>query len=150
MSEWMRKLHWKKIFTSGIWYLVISFVTQQVFAALTMQYYRDPAYFATWSKLMMPNAGPPSLQFFVVSLLFTYTAGCTLAAVFDFTHQLFGKKFWSQVIGFTDIVVGLSIVLGYLPMILLFNLPIILILWWVVATFVATLLSSVAFAKTIK
>jgi hypothetical protein len=125
-------------------------VLQQISAMSTMRYYQDPAFAGVWSKVMMPSAGPPPLAFLVVSLFFSYATGATLAAVYDFVNGLFGKSYWAKVVGFTDIIVGLAIVLGFFPMYLLFNLPLALLAWWVGTSWVVTLLTAMAFAKTIK
>ncbi len=150
MSAWMKKLHWNKVFIAGLGYLIISTVLQQVEVMFTMKYYQDPALVGIWSKLMMPVAGPPPLAFFAISLLFSYATGCTLAAVFEFMSPLFGKGYWGKVIGFTDIMVGLAIVFSYFPMYLLLNIPAILLVWWLVASAVSILLTSIVFAKMMK
>ena len=149
MSNWMQKLHWKKIFISGFWYLIIASVVQQTEVAFTMDYYKNPVYAALWSHLMMPVAGPPPAAFFIISLAFTFVTGCTLAAIFDFMRPL-SKTYWSRVINFTDIVVGLSIVLTTFPLYLLFNVPLGLLVWWLVASFISTLISAMVFGKIMK
>ena len=146
----MKKLHWKKIVIAGFWYLVIATIFRQIEVAFTVNYYQDLAYFGLWSKLMMPAEGPPPVGFFVISTLFTYVTGCTLAAVYDFMKSLFGKGFWGKVIGFTDITVGLAIVFGYFPMYLLFNVPVVLLAWWLGVSWVTILVSSMIFANIMK
>lgn len=147
MSLWMKKLHWKKVFIAGLWYVLISTVLHQAEAFMDMRYYTDPAYFGVWSKLMMPVAGPPPAGFFIVSLLFSLATGCTLAAVYEFMSPLFGKGFWQKVIGYTDIMVGLSIVFGYFPMYLLFNVPVVLLAWWLGFSWVTILGTAMVFEK---
>ncbi len=146
----MKKLHWKKVFVAGFWYLVVATVLQQIEVAFTMNYYKDPAYFGVWSKLMMPTAGPPPVVFFIISLVFTYATGCTLAAVFEFMSPLFGKNFWGKVVGFTDIMVGLTIVFSLFPMFLLINVPLGLLAWWLVTSWGTMLITSMTFAKVMK
>lgn len=150
MSEWMKHLSWKHIVVSGLIYSVVAVLFQQIEVYFTMKYYTDPALAGLWSKVMMPVAGPPPLSFFVVSLLFTVSTGIVLAAVFDYMKGLFGKGYWKRVIGFTDIMVGLSIVFGYFPMYLMFNVPVGLIAAWLISGFFTTLLSAMVFAKKLK
>lgn len=150
MSSWMRKLHTKEVLMSGLLYSLIALFIRQIEMMMTMGYYKDPAYFAVWSKLMMPTQGPPPLAFFIESLLFTYATGVTLAAIFEFTKPLFGKKYWEKVIGFTDITVGLMIVFGFFPMYLLINLPLGLIVTWFISGWVTVLLGAMVFAKRMK
>ncbi len=150
MSAWMKTLQWKKILISGFWYVVIAEIVMQIEIFFTMKYYQDPALSGLWSKLMMTSSGPPPLSFFVISLLFTYVTGCTLSAVFEFMQPLFGKKYWAQVVGFTDIMVGLSIVFASFPMYLLFNVPLSLLGWWLGANWVTVLVASMVFAKVMR
>lgn len=150
MSAWMKKLHWNKVFIAGFWYLIIATVLQQIEVMFTMSYYKDPAFAGLWSKLMMPTVGPPPLAFFAISLLFTYATGCTLAAVFEFMTPLFGKNYWGKVVGFTDITVGLAIVFASFPMYLLLNIPLGLLGWWLVTTWVTMLVSAAAFANVMR
>ena len=150
MSAWMRKLHTKEVFMSGLLYTGVALVLRQVEMAFTMSYYKNPELSGLWSKLMMPENGPPPLAFFAQSLLFTFATGVTLAAIFEFMKPLFGKSFWAKVIGFTDIVVGLMIVFGFFPMYLLLNIPLGLIIWWFFTGWVTVLLSAMIFAKRMK
>ncbi len=153
----MKTLHWKKILIAGFWYTVVAEVMMQVEIFFTMKYYQDPAFFGLWSKVMMPDspaggpaAGSPPISFFLISLLFTYLTGCTLAAVFEFIHSLFGKNYWGKVIGFTDILVGLAIVFATFPMYLLFNVPIALLAWWLGASWITIFISTTIFVKVLR
>ncbi len=150
MSEWMKHVHWKEVFISGLIYTVWALVLRQIEVAFTMKYYTDPFYGALWSRLMMPSNGPPPPVFYMVSIIFTLATGVTLAAVFDFTKALFGKGYWQRVVGFTDIMVGLSIVFGYFPMYLMINLPAVLIGIWLITTFFTMILSAMVFAKRLR
>lgn len=147
MSEWMKHLHWKQIFTSGLIVSVVMMVVHEAEAFISLKYYMDPSYFPVWSTLMMPNAGPPPIGFFGLSFLFTLATAVTMAAVFDFTKALFGKGYWKRVIGFTDIMVGLTIVFAYFPMYLMIRLPVGLLATWTLTSFVAIFLGSMIFAK---
>ncbi len=154
MSEWMKNVRWHRVFVSGSIAAVCMWVIKQVEAVLTMKYYLDPANFGIWSTFMMPaspmggpKAGPPPMGFFVMSALFTLATGITLAAIFDFMRPSFGKNYWSRVIGFTDIIVGLSIVLTFLPMLLLLKVPVILLAAWLISTFVSVFIGAMIFAK---
>lgn len=144
------KIASEKILLAGFWYTVIAVMLQQIEVVFTMKYYQDPALAPIWSKLMMPSAGPPPLAFFIISFVFTFGTGCTLAAVYEFTHDLFGAGYWKKVIGFTDVMVGLSIVFGFFPMYLLLNIPVGLLGWWLASSFVTILISAKVFAHIIK
>lgn len=146
----MKKLHWKKIAVAGFWYWVITTLVQQLELAWTMGYYTDPVRRQVWSRVMMPEAGgPPPVGFFVVSAMFTFVTGMTVAAVFEFIKPQLGKTYWGKVVGFTDIMVGLSIVFALFPIYLLLNVPLGLLGWWLVANWVSMFAASAVFAKTL-
>ncbi len=115
-----------------------------------MKYYTDPALAGLWSRTMMPSNGPPPPAFFVQSLFFTFAAGVTLAAVFEFLRPVLGKPYWERVVNFTDIAVGLAIVFGFFPMILMFNVPIQLVASWFVTSWITVFLGTMVFAARTK
>jgi len=150
VSPWMKHVRWKKVAVAAVWYTAIALIFRQIEVAFTMGYYRDPAYTGLWSPLMMPDNGAPPLAFFLLSGLFTYVTGATLAAVFDFVKTVFGKGSLSRIVGFTDIMVGLTIVFGFFPMYLLFHVPAGLLAWWLGTAWVTILFTSAAFANILR
>jgi len=150
MCDWMGKIQCKKVFLAAFLYLVISFVIRQIEATLTMKYYLMPEYFGVWSKAMMPNAGPPPASFFILSLTFTFITGLTFAAFYDFIKGLLPKSFWPKILAFTEIMILLMLVISYLPMYLLINLPLSLISSWFVSGTISIFLGSIVFAKIIR
>lgn len=148
--HFLKKISWGKVLVAGLVFMVIAFVVRQIEAILTMSYYTDPTYFGVWSKVMMPKAGPPPLSFMVVSLLFSYLTGVTVAVFYDLIKDLLPKKFWPRVLNFTDLTVSLMIVFFTLPVYLLINLPFMLLVWWLGSSIVIVFLSAIAFAKMLK
>jgi len=146
----MRKIQWKKALLAGVVFVIINTVVRQIEAFLTMNYYMMPEYFGVWSKIMMPTAGPPPASFMVVSLLFSYVTGVTLAAVYDFIKDLLPKKFWLRVINFTDLIIGLMVVFFTLPVYLLLNVPVMLLVYWLASSVVIVFLGTVVFVKMLK
>lgn len=147
---WMKKIQWKKALLAGVVYVIIATVVRQIEAILTMSYYTEPQYFGVWSKLMMPKSGPPPASFMVWSLLFSYITGVTLAAGYDFIKDLLPKKFWTRVLNFTDLVICLMIVFFSLPVYLLLNLPMGLLLSWLVSGFIIVFSATAVFVKMLK
>ena len=147
---WMKKIRWKKALLAGVVYVVIATVVRQIEAILTMSYYTEPQYFGVWSKLMMPKAGPPPASFMIWSLLFSYITGVTLAAAYDFIKDLLPKKFWTRVLNFTDLVICLMIVFFSLPVYLLLNVPMGLLLVWLISGFIIVFLGTTVFVKMLK
>ena len=148
--EWAKKIKWSKVLQAGLIYMVIAFVVRQIEAFLTMSYYTDPQYFGVWSKIMMPKAGPPPASFTILSLLFSYITGVTIAALYDYIKDLLPKKFWPRVLNFTDLVIGLMVVFFTLPIYLLLNVPPMLLIWWFISSVVIVFLGTIVFVKMIK
>lgn len=51
-------------------------------SAATMDIYLMPEYFPVWSRLMMPDMGPPPATFFALSILVSFALALIDAAVF--------------------------------------------------------------------
>ncbi len=147
MFYWTKKIKWGKVFVAAFIYLIIANIIRQIEIALTINYYQMPEYFGVWSTIMMPATRPPPMSFFLVSLSITLITGIALAAFYDFIKEILPKKFWQKVISFTDIVIGLMLVLSYLPMYLLINLPLGLLGYWFVSNVIITFLNAIIFAK---
>ena len=148
--QWMKKIQWKKVLMAGLAYVVIAFVVHQVEAMLTMDYYIMPEYFSVWSKVMMLRAGPPPMSFMIISLVFSYVTGVTLAAVYDFVKGLLPKKFWPKVINFSDLIIGLMVVFFTLPVYLLLNVPLGLLLAWLFSSVIIVVLGTMVFVKVLE
>ncbi len=145
-----KNIKWGKVLLAAIAFLAISFIVRQIESLTMMRYYLIPEYFPVWSKLMMPKAGPPPASFFVISLLFTLLTGIVLAGSYEWIKSNLSKKFWARVIGYTEVVIVFSLVLAYLPMYLLINLPEALIISWFISGAVAVFLGSIVFVKILK
>lgn len=117
---------------------------------LTIQYYMMPQYFDVWSRLMMPKAGPPPTEFYVLSFLSAVVTGIILAWFYDWIKKLLPKDFWARVASFTGLVLLLDILFWALPTALLINLPAAVILSWILSTVLATFLGTMVFAKILK
>lgn len=150
MCECLRKIQWKKVLVAGLIYLVAATIIRQIEVVLTMKYYLMPEYFDVWSKLMMPKAGPPPPSFMILSFLFTFITGITLAALYDFIKGLLPKNCWERVFDFTGTVAILMLVFSYLPMYLLINLPLGLLVCWFTTGLVTVFVGAVVFTKLIR
>lgn len=146
----MNRIRWGRVLSAGLVFLVIAFVIRQVEIVLTMSYYQDPANFAVWSTLMMPNEGPPPPSFLVTSLLFTLVTGLVVAVFYELVKEILPKDFWKKAANFTGLTFALALVFFTLPVYLMINLPVGLQLWWLGSSFAVFLLSSLAFGKILK
>lgn len=142
---------WARITVSIIAVLVVSMVVHNIDAMLTMGYYMDPAYFQVWSPIMMPAAGPPGMEFYAYSIIFTLIASIFFVmAYFMMGYTLPGKTLWNR-----GLLYGLLIFLvgglpGMLSMVLLINLPIDLVAMWAVESLIIYLISGALVAKLLR
>jgi hypothetical protein len=81
-----------------------------------MKYYQMPAFFGVWSKLMMPNAGPPPPEFMIVSLVMTFYSGVALALIYYYVRNLLPKLFWKRIFFFADLMIAASFIFFTLPL----------------------------------
>lgn len=139
-----------RILLSGLIFAVIGSLIHIIEPVLTIQYYMMPQYFPVWSKLMMPNAGPPPTEFYILSFLSAIVSGVILAWFYNWVKKLLPKDFWRRVGSFTGLVLLLDILFWALPTVLLINLPAAVIFSWTVSTVLATLLGTMVFVKVLK
>ena len=99
---------------------------------------------------MMPNTGPPPLNFIVTSSTFTFASGLSIGLVYYYIRNLLPKQFWHRVTFFTDLMIGTSFIFFTLPVYLLFNLPFQLLLSWFISSFIILFLTSLTLVKIIK
>jgi len=134
------KNFWKAVLAVIIM-IVIAMIINTVIAQFTMSYYEDPAYFGVWSKLMMPVEGPPPASFFLYSALFQLIAAVFFVLVFYLLGSAVpGRK------AVRGLIYGVLIFLvgsfpGMLSSFLLVNLPIGLVLWWMLSGLIIGLLA---------
>jgi hypothetical protein len=148
--KWIAKIQWRKVFLIAFLYTIIATVVRQLEVIWTLKYYMMPQYFGVWSKLMMPTAGPPPPEFMITSLILTFASGMALAIIYYYLKEYLPTGFWKRSTFFADILVSTSFVFFTLPAYLLFNLPMALLGWWFVSTFVVLLLTSVLIVKIVK
>ena len=148
-KKWLKELSWKKILLVGFIYTIFTTIVHQLEAILMMKYYQMPEYFGVWSKLMMPNAGPPPPEFMIVSTIITFYTGISLAIVYFYIRNLLPKLFWKRVFFFADLMIAASFIFFTLPSYLLINLPIQLLFSWFISGFIILVLASLTIVKII-
>ena len=147
--KWIGKINWGKVFLIGILYTALSMVVRQVEMLWTMKYYVDPAYFGVWNKLMMPSAGPPPPEFFIVSAIITLSVGMSLTIIYYYLKEYLPKGYIPRSFFFADLMVATSFIFFTLPTFLMFNVPYALLASWFVSTFVIILVSSLTIVKIV-
>lgn len=138
-----------KLILAAIAFTVIGKIVNTLSAMLTMDYYMDPNYFAVWSKIMMPGPGPPPAEFMYYGIAFAFVYGLIFSYIYARVNSILKAKSWVQKglrYGF-----GVFLIAGvpmFLNMYLLINLPLGLLLeWMIVDGLIAYLLSGIAVAK---
>ena len=149
MIAWIKEINWGKALLVGLLYTVFAAVVRQVETALTMPYYLDPTHFGLWSRMMMPKAGPPPAEFMIMSVVFTFATGISIAVIYYYLKTMLPKHFLRRVFFFADLMIGFSFIFFTLPVYLLFNVPLGLLVSWFVSTFIILVFASFLCVKII-
>lgn len=129
-------------------FTVISYIIHMVFAFMAMGYYTDPAYFPLWSSIMMPNNGPPGIEFTLLSISFSFITGLIFAAFYALVKPaLKGGSGLKRGAFFGLLLFFVAAVPGTLSMILLLSIPTALVLIWAVENLIIFLIAGILFAK---
>jgi len=128
--------------------MIIGTVVWMAESGLSMSYYQDPAYAAVWSKIMMPVAGPPPMQFFAVSMLFGLISALIMVWAYHVVAPVLGSQNWVRKGVFFGIFLFLLVQApGMLTMMLMINLPAALLFSWLVTGFVVSMVDGLVLAK---
>jgi len=147
----IEKKYWKGILISAILFAIVAQVIHTIGAFASMGYYTDPAYFALWSKLMMPAAGAPPTEFFVLTLALALITALFYAGAYAMLMKSIpGKTYVKKGLVYGLLLFLVAIVPGYLSMALLINVPFALVAEWVLESLVALLIGSVVIAKFVQ
>ena len=149
MIAWIKDINWGKTLLVGLLYTVFAVVVRQVETAFAMPYYIDPTRFGLWSRLMMPNAGPPPAEFMIMSFVFTFATGISIAVIYYYLKDMLPKKFLKRAFFFADLMIGFSFIFFTLPTYLLFNVPLGLHVIWFISTFIILVFVSFVSVKII-
>jgi hypothetical protein len=145
------KINLPRLIAVAIVYAIVGEIVMTLGAMADMNYYFDPNYFAVWSKLMMPAAGPPPAEFYYAGIAFQLMTGFLFALVYAVVKGAVPGKGWKNkglMYGFLIFMVaGIPTTL---MLILLVNLPIGLLLSWMLQSLVVYLLMGLVAAKIVK
>ena len=160
------KISWPRILAVAILYAIVGEIVMTLGAFLDMSYYFDPAYFGVWSKIMMPAAGPPPLEFYYFGIAFQLVAGFLFAFVYSVvkrsvnlgvhsTLNLRAGKEWHKGWYNMGLMYGFLIFLvagipTTMTLYLLINLPVGLLLSWMLQNLVVYLIMGLVAAKLVK
>lgn len=150
MVTWITKIHWGKVLLIGFLFTILSTIIHNVEALLTMKYYLMPRYAGVWSTFMTPAAGPPPMEFFIISMITTLTSGISLAVIYYYLRDYLPKGFWKRASYFADLMAAASLIFFTLPVFLMFNVPLALLGSWFVSTFIILVATSAMIVKIIQ
>lgn len=149
MTFWVNTISWKKVTILGLIFTLLSFVVHQIEALLTMKYYLMPEYFGVWSKLMMPKPGPPPVEFFITSVVFSMVTGVGLCLIYYYLWEHLPKDKTKRIFYFADLMLGTYLVFFTLPSYLMFNLPAQLLGFWFLSSFLIITIYSALLVKVL-
>jgi hypothetical protein len=131
--------------------IVVSQIIHWIGAAVGMKYYMDPNYFDVWSKLMMPEPGPPPISFMMYSLLFNLITSFIFVFVYLLLYDSIpGTKVLNKGFIYGLIIFIISGVSSALSLTLLMNLPCGLILSWTIEGFIIDITGGMLVAIIVK
>jgi hypothetical protein len=145
------KISWPRLLAIAVLYAIIGEIIMTLGTIATMSYYFDPTYFPVWSKYMMPGPGPPPAEFYYISIAFQLVTGFLFALVYNVVKGAIPGKGWKNkglMYGFVVfLVAGLPTTM---MLILLINLPIVLLLSWMLQSLIVYLIMGLVTAKIVK
>jgi uncharacterized membrane protein len=98
---------------------------------------------------MMPSAGPPPPEFFIISAIITFSIGMSLTIIYYYLKEYLPKGYIPRSFFFADLMVATSFIFFTLPTFLMFNVPYGLLASWFVSTFVLILVSALTIVKIV-
>ena len=122
----------KRIVLGAIAYLVIAQVLHTVSTMLTMNYYLDPNYFTVWSKIMMPIAGPPPMEFYYYSLGFGLIIGIIYSYIYANVKNIMKGTVIKKGLKYGFAIFLMAGIPSFLSIYLLINLPLGLLVYWLI------------------
>lgn len=140
-----------RILLTAVLFVVISQIFHSVGAYIALEYYFLEEYMPVWSKIMMPEPGPPPLMFTLLSAGASFLSGIIFSTVYYIVmDSMMGKSWVVRGLEFGLIMFFMTILPGLLSMVLLINLPIMLLVFWMVEGLLISLLSGIMMVKIIK
>jgi len=151
MVEEKKKGKLKGIVIAAFLFMIIAQVVHTLGSYATMDFYTDPQYFALWSEIMMPDIGPPGIEFFALSVAFNFIT----AFIFTWFYSLIkgavpGKMSFMKGINYGLILFLITAFPGFLSMVLLLNIPIVLNVGWMIEALIIDIIGGIVIAKFVK
>ncbi len=144
-------MDYKRILVAALFVMFISLIIHTAGSFLDMDYYTNSENFSLWSNIMMPDIGPPGIEFYGLSLVF----GLITGLIFTIFYILIAKTIRQKTVLKTGLFYGILLfILTQIPMIfsmfLLFAIPIGLLLSWVLQSLIIAMISGVGIVYIVR
>jgi hypothetical protein len=140
----------KAILIAAVLFTIASQLIIMIESAATMDIYMMPEYFPVWSKLMMPDMGPPPAAFFAMSVLVSFALAIIYAAVFWIVRPGIPGEGIMRGLSYGLILFFISGVPSLLGMFLLINLPAKFFIAGTVSALASSLLGGIIIAWSVE
>lgn len=147
----IEKKYWKGILISALLFAIVAQVVHTIGAFASMGYYTDPAYFAIWSKFMMPTEGAPPALFFFLTVFLSFLTGLFYAGAYSVViKSIPGKTEMGKGISYGVLLFLVATIPGYISLPLIIDLPFALVISWIIESLIALLAGGILIAKFVK
>lgn len=146
---WFNFFSWK-VLVGGLAFSAVAQIIHTFGAFLTMSFYTDPAYFNLWSRLLMTASGGFSQSYMWYSLGINFFIGLVFASMYSWINSCFCGKGLEKGLCFGWLLFLLGSIPFTLSNLLLFNVPLTLLCFWLVESFIINLLGGTLLALIIK
>lgn len=141
----------KGIVIAAFLFMIIAQVVHTLGSYATMDFYTDPDYFHLWSEIMMPNMGPPGMEFFAFSVAFNFIT----AFIFTWFYSLIkgavpGKMSFTKGVNYGILLFIITSIPGFLSMYLLLSIPVMLNIGWMIEALIIDIIGGLVIAKFVK
>lgn len=131
--------------------LVISLIIHNLGATIGMGYYMDAKYTDVWSKIMMPEPGPPPPSFMLYSIIFSLINAFFFVFVYlIISESIPGTGLVKKGLFYGLIIFMISGISSALGLLLLINLPGGLILLWTIEALIIYIIGGIIVATIAK
>jgi hypothetical protein len=140
----------KPVLIAAVLFTITSQLVIIIESAATMDIYLMPEYFPVWSKLMMPDMGPPPATFFVTSILVSFALALIYAAVFRIVAPGIPGEGITRGLSYGLILFFISSAPSLLGMFLLINLPVKFFIAGTVSALASSLIGGIIIAWSVE
>jgi hypothetical protein len=144
-------INWGKLVLASVFFTIVSQIVHTLSAMASMNFYLDPAYFAVWSKIMMPVPGAPPLEFIYLSMAFAFISALIYAGVYNYIRfSVPGKNWLQKGVNYGVMLFYITQIPSALTLLLLINVPWALVGVWAAENLVVLVVGGAIIGKLIQ